>query len=71
MCIYLRLVFTFTGYHLYLAYAKCPLFSLSFAFSLMHSSVHTKNSNAYNSTCVIDIAFKLQLAVSQGLHSYE
>ena len=56
---YLHLVFI--GYHLYLTYAKCPRFSFSFffAFSLMHSSVYTKNSNAYNSICIMNTALKL------------
>ena len=36
----------------------------SFASLLMHSPVHTKNSNAYSSTCIINIALKLLSEVS-------
>ena len=62
ICIYLYLAFM--GYHLY---SRCPLFSsFSFTSSLMHSSVYTKNFNAYDLTCVISTALKLSV-VSQAL----
>ena len=38
-------------------------FSFSFASSLTHSSVHTKNANAYNLTCAIDIR-SLEITIS-------
>ena len=46
------------------------IFSFSFASLLTDFSISTRNSNAYNSTYITDIALKLLSAVSQELNFY-